>query len=204
LTAASTWQRAGQPKKAQQVLAALKTEQKRTDAEVAGSEIAITWKEGGALDWLKRVVGESMPIGVSLVNHWLMYRGSDDRNTACDGGRPLLMERWAQRTVNIPSVERLIEKLDESYRRQEIATLPAMHPLAIGDLVVTRTLQRVIGVDFETGKRVWELRTGSSDDSLERLIKISRNEAKVAQMPQLTARAAAVGRRPVRNTRQRR
>ena len=37
-----------------------------------------------------------------------------------------------------------------------IHEMPGLHPLAVGNTVMMRTPERMVAVDFKTGKRVWE------------------------------------------------
>ena len=72
------------------------------------------------------------------------------------GGFPLLNARWRVRAANHPSDEEIIEQQQRLYRDQGIPALPGLHPLAVGDVVVMGSPQRLIAVDFQTGKRIWE------------------------------------------------
>ena len=36
------------------------------------------------------------------------------------------------------------------------AAIPTLHPLAVGDVLLMRTLRKLLAVDFATGKRLWE------------------------------------------------
>jgi len=39
-----------------------------------------------------------------------------------------------------------------------------MHPLAVGDVLLMRTVRNLLAVDFVTGKRLWEASTEETDD----------------------------------------
>ena len=70
-------------------------------------------------------------------------------------GVPLLNPRWATPTLNNPDLEESVRDYQRDLVSLDSAPIPAVQPLAIGDTIVMRTLDRMIGVDFESGKRVW-------------------------------------------------
>lgn len=83
-----------------------------------------------------------------------------------EGGaeQPNLHMRWKVPTTSSSHEESLIG----IYQRQESATgnwpIPTWYPIVVGDTVVARTTQRVIGIDLQTGKRTWEYPWFSVDE----------------------------------------
>ena len=56
-----------------------------------------------------------------------------------------------------------------SSREQSNPELPSLHPLIVNDIVLTRTPERLIAVNFKTGKRVWEFPWFNTSDEEELL-----------------------------------
>jgi outer membrane protein assembly factor BamB len=98
---------------------------------------------------------------------WLMCRGSPARNAASAGGTPLLNRRWAVSCINDPRLEKLTEQVRESYVDQSIATLPDCQPLAVGDLIIARSVAGLVAIDFRTGKRIWR---GPTDEAVKAVL----------------------------------
>ncbi|HEY5312337.1 MAG TPA: PQQ-binding-like beta-propeller repeat protein, partial [Pirellulales bacterium] len=98
---------------------------------------------------------------------WLMCRGSPARNAASLGGTPLLNRRWAVSCINDPRLEKLAEQVRESYVDQSTATLPDCQPLAVGDLIITRSVAGLVAIDFRTGKRIWR---GPTDEAVKAVL----------------------------------
>ena len=53
-----------------------------------------------------------------------------------------------------------------SRHRARRADDPAFHPLAVGNVLLMRTLRNLIAVDFATGKRLWEVPEDETSESL--------------------------------------
>ena len=82
--------------------------------------------------------------------------GTADRNGNDAGELPLSMEFWKQRATASPNQERkVLEKIDELVARGTLAP-PSWTPLRVGDSVLMRSTERLLGVDLKTGKLVWE------------------------------------------------
>ena len=50
----------------------------------------------------------------------------------------------------------MIRQGSKQYQEQGVPVIPTLNPLAVDDVIVMRSPRRLIGVDFETGKRIWE------------------------------------------------
>ncbi len=184
--AATSWLRAEMPDKARQTLAQLRERNPQAVVTIAGEEMKLFAPQVNALAWLQQTVGEAQSPAPIRADQWTMYRGSGGRNAQSQGGRPLLSPRWRVRTSNDPTVEKLVKQMRQSYMRQDIAALPSLHPIAVQDVVVMRTAQHLLAVDFKTGKRLWEpVEPLEDNDSFERLIKSGRSQTELDQMPQL-------------------
>ncbi len=160
--AATSWQRSGMTDRARQTLAALKKKSPQASVEIAGRQVTLFSDSTDALDWLHETVGEMSLAAAAPRDEWTMFRGDPARNAISQGGRPLLSPRWRVRIANHPTLEQTIDSLLQSYTEQDLAALPALHPLAVGGVVIVRTLDGLVAVDFKTGKRIWEVRPRSA------------------------------------------
>ncbi len=82
-------------------------------------------------------------------------------------------------TTTQPVVEKAIVSLRQQFAEQNIATLPALHPLAVGNLILMPTARDLLAVDLESGKRLWRVRSGT-DNSLEQMLAQSTATRRVA------------------------
>ena len=122
---------------------------------VAGTESA--WPATGELgDWIDRHYRLQDPSPRRSGAEHRLSGGTPDRNGSDAGEMPLSLEFWAQRATASPSQERRVrEKMDELVARGTLAP-PSWNPLRVGDYIVMRSTERLLGVDFTTGKLVWE------------------------------------------------
>lgn len=87
---------------------------------------------------------------------WLVHRGTPNRDTVSQGGMPILSARWRVPVANDPEDEELIAEQYRQRASSDQVLLPALSPLAVGDVVLMRTTHQVMAVDLNTGKRSWE------------------------------------------------
>lgn len=121
------------------------------------SEAAATAADsiGGLLAWLTDVTGPAVSARGQETTDWTMYRGNAARNAESAAGTPLLSPRWRIQAANHPNDEELIRQGRKQYLEQGVPVIPALNPLAVDDVILMRTPRRLIGVDFNTGKRRW-------------------------------------------------
>ena len=162
---ASCWLSANMPNKAQATLVSLRRRQPNTELRVGRQEVKLFKQDAQALPWLKNLIRLQDHFDVFEQVEWTMFRGNAQRNAASRGSMPLLNARWRVHTVNNPSDEKLVRDRAQDYRSKDLAALPVMSPLAIDNVVLMRTPQRLLAVDFVSGKRIWEFPwLGSADD----------------------------------------
>lgn len=109
---------------------------------------------------LDRLVEERFPAAEKLqqpaASDYRMLGGSLDRNGGAQGEMPLANPRWTVVTTASPRQERTIkQRSDEMTTRGELPP-PSFLPLKVGDQLLMRTTERLVGVDYKTGKRVWQ------------------------------------------------
>ncbi len=152
---ASCWQRAGMPDRATTVLTDLKKAMPNASLRIAGKQVSLFHDNGQALAWLNSNIGQQPHAKSDEAVHWAVYRGNAARNATSAGGMPLLSARWRSEISPQKDTERAIVTARQDSIDRNMPTLPVMQPLAVGGWVLMRTPQRLIGIDFTTGKRVW-------------------------------------------------
>ena len=181
---ASSWLRAGMPEKAQVTLIALKNQRPPVELRIGGKPAKWFHDDSQALAWLQEKEGDRpAALLAESGDDWLMYRGDARRNGMTRGGRPLLNPRWRVRVSHHPEIEKLVAKKHESFIGQDVAALPSLHPLAVGNVVLMRNSRSLLAVDFETGKLIWEAEP-FADDSFDQMIAMSSPMQQAGQAPQ--------------------
>ncbi len=160
LLAAVSWVAAGDPQRAAAALRSLAENYPNADVELKGRKLhlpAVGTSDRELLAWLSESVGQSQPVDAANTD-WLTDRGDPSRNSQHRGGAPHLSARWQSRVVNDPRFETFLTSRRQQAAEQGIVAISAARPIAAGNVVVMRTPQNVVAVDFQTGKRVWETR----------------------------------------------
>ncbi len=156
LLLATSWLYADLPRKAEETLRSLKRRFPQTEIRVGDARTTLFGDGEQPVTWLEGITGQRRSRTPLAASDWLMHRGGPSRNVPSSGGVPLANYRWRLPTVNDPSDEALVRQLTAQMSDQGVAALPSLHVLAVGDTVVMRTSKRLMGIDFATGKRVWE------------------------------------------------
>ena len=86
-----------------------------------------------------------------------MFRGDPQRNAASPGSAPLLNMRWEVPAAADPAVEEALEAFYRLKTDADQPLLPSSHPLVVDDVVLMRTYRNLLALDFNTGKRLWEV-----------------------------------------------
>ncbi len=157
LAAALNQVAAGETAAATATLHALSERNQTGTLTVSGKTVALPGPNADALAWLANLVGEVKVLTPSDGN-WLTLRGDPSRNVATPGGEPHLRPRWEARVVNEPSVESFITNRANDFLQRGVVAIPGARPIAVGDLVIMRTPNNIVAVDWQSGKRVWETR----------------------------------------------
>lgn len=165
---ATCWMLAGNQPTALEVLTKLKSRQGRRFIEFAGAEIPLFDGQEDAIEWLKKLVGDSPLSANRLVNQWVMFRGNPQRNANSGTGLPLLNPLWVVPAQNNPDDETLVTEYEDQLLLDGASTIPSVQPIAVGNTVVMRTFDRLVGIDFDTGKRIWMFPTWDEKTFFER------------------------------------
>ncbi len=156
LVLATCWMYAEQPEPAAQVLRKLKENQPNVRVKIAGNPVELFKQEDQALAWLEESIGERRRPRSAGQHEWVIFRGNASRTGESLGSLPLTNFRWAVPTVNDPADEDLVEQLRKQYLDQGLPAIPTLQPLAVDDVILMRTPDRLLAVDFASGKRIWE------------------------------------------------
>lgn len=156
LTIAACWLQAGMPDKARESLTALRKRDPTLRVSVAGREVPLFADDANAIQWLSDLIGQWPECEELIPKNWLMFRGNSSRNAPTDGGAPLLNKRWRVPATDDPLTESVLASRGDTAGRNGPA-ISMLHPLAVGDVLLMRTVRNLLAVDFATGKRLWDV-----------------------------------------------
>lgn len=169
LSLAVAWIYAGNNRRAQELLEELREYDGNATLELGGESTRLDAEGFDTLAWIQKRFGQRIEPAHNSVNQWTMFRGDGTRTAASQGGLPLISSsnplvncRWQVPTANDKLLENAIDSIHRQYLASRLPALPSLQPLAVGDTILMRTIQRVIAVDFNTGKRIWYF--GEPDD----------------------------------------
>ncbi|KAA1262044.1 Outer membrane protein assembly factor BamB [Rubripirellula obstinata] len=113
----------------------------------ASMEQLKTWLDNRSKD----VAGYQTP----LPKNHPMFGSSADRNGNSAGQMPLSNMRWALPTTASHLQEKMVREFTGDLATSGRLPPPSWMPLRVGDQLLMRTTERLVGVDYTTGKRVW-------------------------------------------------
>ncbi len=160
---ATCWMLADSPDQAEQVLLALKRRLPNQTVRFMDRDLPLFKSDSDAIGWLKQIVGDSPLARNRHVKDWVMYRGNPQRNAHSGSGFPLNNYRWNVPTLNDLDLEKLAKEKKQELLFADAAMIPSVQPIAVNDTIVMRTFDRMIGVDFETGRRIWMFPSMNTD-----------------------------------------
>lgn len=164
LVLATCWLHAQLPNKASETLLELKNGLPEASFEIGGERRAIFTSDENPIDWLNALAGKGEIISINDNIEWVLFRGSPDRNAISQGGTPLPSTRWRVPTGADRLDEGHLKSLIQSQQLQKQHAISSVQPLVAGQTVITRSPSRVIAIDFESGKRLWEFPWFDADD----------------------------------------
>jgi hypothetical protein len=152
---AACWMYADMPEKARETLVTMRGRSGGDSIQLGETKVPLFQDNADALAWFEDLLGRRQPLMTPEVTEWALHRGNPQRNARTPGSLPLLSYRWRVPTCIDRADEVLIEKLSKQYRDETRAAIPVLQPLAVGDTILMRTPQKLLGVDFSSGKRIW-------------------------------------------------
>jgi tetratricopeptide (TPR) repeat protein len=158
LKLAICWQWAGEPTEAQGVLVELQKRYPQARFAVGERSVELFRRSEDALDWLRNIAGEPPAENGSPSAAWTMFRHDLARQRRGSGEPNLFTQPvWRQAASDRLELALALQaQRDEFFRSAKVA-VPSPTPLAVDDIVVMRTTQRLVAVDFKTGKRLWQV-----------------------------------------------
>lgn len=156
LTEAACFYQAGMPQQCQQVLADLKRRLGKASLAIAGRDVPWFQQDASAADWLAKLARLRRTSSAVEADQWTMYRGDPSRSAATVGSTPLLNLRWRVDVAEEKPLQDGLRQQETEYRQKGFNVMSGLHPLAVGDFVLMRTAKKLLGIDFNTGKRMWE------------------------------------------------
>ncbi|TWT95557.1 outer membrane protein assembly factor BamB family protein [Neorhodopirellula pilleata] len=118
-----------------------------------------------------------------VVNDYALLGARLGRNDLSEGQMPLSNPRWMLETSGSPRQEKTIETETEQLAATGLLPPPSWMPLRVGDQLLMRTTQRLVGVDHRTGKRVWQYPWFSAPESIPEEDPDDPNDLRVEEDP---------------------
>lgn len=153
---AISWQRSGNPQKATSVLQDLRRRLPRAEFQAVDKQFSLFKEDEDPLNWLASFDGSAPTIPTPLTSEWKMHRGTPSRNASTTGDVPLRRFRWQVPLASDPDDEQIVRSVLYDYRENGVPSVPSISPLVVDDVVLLRTAEYMLAVDFRTGKRIWE------------------------------------------------
>lgn len=148
---------ASQKDDAAEIIRALAKNKPSAQVTLSGKAAPLPSATADVVGWLTSLVGQ--PQAAMLTNlNWLTLHGDPARNSQTSGGRPHLRPRWEARVINDPSVEAYLSGRNDDFIQRGVVAIPGARPIAVGDIVVMRTPENIVAVEWQSGKRIWESR----------------------------------------------
>lgn len=183
LQTAVSWGRAGRPERSQAVLLELKQATPSGLVGVGGREVPLFEREDQALAWLVDALGSEARFAALAAEDWTMFGGNPSRNARSADASPVSPSDWSFPVLmpfdfefasdtardEYAEVESALKKLERQHRDDGLITLPAAHPLIVGNTVVYRTFRDITAFDAATGRLVWK--SVVTDPSLDELLR---------------------------------
>ena len=141
VAAAVCWAQAGRPGKANECLESLRSRFAGGRVMIAGEEVAFFTDGEDPLEWLESRTGK------------LFAKTPQEPKGTVDDGIPLLNTLWHLSASEHPSADWLLLGQLQFCRERDRSIITTGRPLAVGDVVLMRTLSTLVAVDFQTGKR---------------------------------------------------
>ena len=153
---AAAYLRAERPEKAAQTLRKLRTRMPQARLRIGASAGQPLPDDGQELAWLARHFNAGAQVGTRPQTcQWTIYRVIP----LATPRRPEIGRcagRWHVPTASNPADSRRIADLSQGFHDEDVPAIPALQPLAVDNVILMRTPERLLGLDFQTGKRIWE------------------------------------------------
>ncbi|MCP4887466.1 MAG: PQQ-binding-like beta-propeller repeat protein [Planctomycetaceae bacterium] len=133
-----------------------------SEVTVDGQSVTLSKEEMSA--WLKEHFSLKVSEAVGQVRRYPFVGAKPNRNGSNSGQMPLSNLRWMLDTTASPRQQRAVRGSLEELTTSGKLPPPSWVPLRVGDQLLMRTTERLVGVDYRTGKRVWTYPWQSSNE----------------------------------------
>ncbi|MCH8829563.1 MAG: hypothetical protein IID45_08305, partial [Planctomycetes bacterium] len=166
LKTAVCWGRAGMPRRSIATLMDLRRLTQGNEIVLGGKSIEMFVRKQDALSWLVTALGRERGFKQIGDEAWTMFRGNASRTALSSKASPVWDSQWSVNQVReavidledptrLIAVEQQLLALEKKKRSANVLTLPAAHPLIIGNIVISRSLRDVCAHDLKTGELLW-------------------------------------------------
>jgi outer membrane protein assembly factor BamB len=153
ILAAACFGRVGERHQARAALVRAGTQARGAAPQIAGVAMPGVLRDDSFAEFLLRVGVETAPPEATA--DWPIFRGEPARNRSAPARAPFLAPRWSRPMCLNAHTQLAVDRAWQSYREGTGTSLPLLNPLAVGDLVFTRTARGVAAFDLETGQCRW-------------------------------------------------
>lgn len=129
---------------------------RKLPAEIANQPLKLTGGEtiDDVRGWVRANYSKSLVANPHTKNN-LLTGSTTERNGNGAGETPLPSEKWSTITATSPQQDKKIDELEADILRQHQLLPPSWLPLQIGDLVLYRNTDKIWGMEYATGRRIW-------------------------------------------------
>ena len=153
---AVTLQSIDQVEEAVEVLKQFRESNPNVQLKLAGKRVAWFADDQDPNAWLTAQLGKIMPSGVRETDEWLLPGGATNRNAITNAEMPLANEHWAYEMARTKGTAIKTELDRHGKAMRDAAAIPVVQPLVVGDWILLRTVDELIGTNFETeGACIW-------------------------------------------------
>ncbi len=190
LKTAVCWGRAHMPEQSIETLMAFRDSIPGDRIEIGGRLVPLFKQRQDALPWLVQTLGQEPGFAQLARERWTMFRGDSTRNASSPQATPTWQPAWVRDTLDraenddpnlAESIRTPLNELQGELRNQGWLNVPVVHPLAIGDRIVFRTLANLRAVDLKSGELLWE--SAILDPAYEQILEQSTASRSTAAAP---------------------
>lgn len=173
---ATSLQSGGMTEQAAESLIALERRMPGVSLQIGRNVVRLPREGELTSDWIGSHLGMPGGWGQPAENEWCLFRGNPSRTAHASGSFPLRSARTGTLLAKDPADEEHIKARFREFISQNIPALPAGQPLAVGyqdaegenkSIILVRSMDQLLGIDFETGKIIWEFPSEPDNESQE-------------------------------------
>lgn len=185
LRTAVCWHRAGVANRVQSALESVKRAAAGRPVVVGGRPVELFASLDDGSKWLNKNFGDATPVVAAAETDWTVFGGNAARNAAVQWPENPSQAAWRKSIIPDPTSDPYGDRGDQAqtavrdqlrstvafwqkqYRQQKQNVFPTTHPIAIGGVLLTRTISELRAIDAATGDTLWQ---AAADPLLVRLL----------------------------------